>query len=74
MIARLYFTNNILYGNFLGTDFTVENIVGEVLSDYQYKRRNDRDIKNVKYFIIDAYRQGDDMASMIKYGKVHVDI
>ncbi len=47
------------YGNFLGTDFSVENIVGEALSDYQYVRRPDKYIDNVQYFIIDVYRPSD---------------
>ena len=43
-------------GNFLGTDFSVENIVGEVLDEYRYHRRHDRSINNVRYFVIDAHR------------------
>ena len=41
--------------NFLGTDFSVENLTGEVLSDYRYVRRQDRKINDIKYFIIDVY-------------------
>lgn len=48
-------------GNFLGTDFTVENIIGEILSDYTYVRRQDRFIKDTAYFVIDAFRAGDDI-------------
>ena len=48
------------YGNFLGTDFSVENIVGEVLDEYRYHRRQDRSINKVKYFVVDAHRLEDD--------------
>ena len=53
------------YGNFLGTDFTVENIVGEVLSEYQYHRRQDRNINNMQYFVIDAHRLDDGVESVL---------
>ncbi|NKB36506.1 MAG: outer membrane lipoprotein-sorting protein [Gammaproteobacteria bacterium] len=50
------------FGNFLGTDFTVENIVGEVLSDYRYERRQDRNMNNMPYFVIDVYQAANDEA------------
>lgn len=50
-------------GNFLGTDFSVENIVGENLADYQYVRRHDRTINNNMYFVIDVYDRDDDINS-----------
>ena len=45
--------------NFLGTDFSVENLTGEVLSDHYYERRDNREIEGLKYFIIDVYRAND---------------
>jgi len=45
--------------NFLGTDFSVENLTGEILSDHHYVRRNDKEIEEVKYFILDVYRASD---------------
>lgn len=51
------------YGNFLGTDFTVENIVGEMLSEFQYHRRQDRHINNLDYFVIDAHRRDEGIES-----------
>jgi len=48
-----------LDGKFLGTDFSIENITGEVLDDYIYVRRPDRKINNVDYFMIDVYRMED---------------
>ncbi len=47
--------------NFLGTDFSVENLTGEVLSEHYYARRDDRTIDNIKYFILDAYKASDQM-------------
>ena len=45
--------------NFLGTDFSVENLTGEVLSDYTYVRREDQEIDDVKYFVLDVYNSSD---------------
>lgn len=42
--------------NFLGTDFSVENIIGETLADYKYIRRQDRNINDMKFFVIDVHR------------------
>lgn len=46
-------------GNFLGTDFSVENLIGEALEDYIYIRKADKKINNTEYFVIDAYRKED---------------
>ncbi len=48
--------------NFLGTDFTVENLTGEMISDHYYARRDDREIENVKYFVLDVYRASDQLS------------
>jgi len=45
-----------LDGKFLGTDFSIENITGEVLDDYIYARRPDKKTNNVEYFVVDVYR------------------
>lgn len=45
-------------GNFLGTDFSVESLTGEQLSDYRYIRRNDRPIGDVDYLVVDVYPAG----------------
>jgi len=49
--------------NFLGTDFSVENLIGEILEDYQYNRRQDRKMKNVEYFVVDVHAKEDDVYS-----------
>jgi len=45
--------------NFLGTDFSVENLTGEILSDHNYVRRDNREIDNINYFILDVYKASD---------------
>ncbi|HSG90906.1 MAG TPA: outer membrane lipoprotein-sorting protein [Pseudomonadales bacterium] len=41
--------------SFLGTDFTIENITGEVLDDYRYVRRRSRDEAGVPLHVIDVF-------------------
>jgi len=48
-----------LDGKFLGTDFSIESITGEVLDDYIYVRRPDKKVNNVKYYVVDVYRMED---------------
>ena len=45
-------------GNFLGTDFSVEDLTAEVLDDYRYVRRDDQKIGDLNYFVIDVYPSG----------------
>jgi hypothetical protein len=45
--------------NFLGTDFSVENLTGEVLSDYRYIRRQDKKVNGIMCLVIDVYNAGD---------------
>ena len=43
-------------GKFLGTDFSIESIVGEVLGDYIYIRKPDKKTNEVAYFVIDVFQ------------------
>lgn len=45
-----------LDGKFLGTDFSIESIIGEVLDDYIYVRRPDKKTNAIAYFVIDVYQ------------------
>lgn len=45
-------------GNFLGTDFSVEDLTAENLKDYAYQRRADQKIDGVDYFVIDVFPAG----------------
>jgi len=42
-------------GYFLGSDFTVEDLTGEVLAEHRYQRRRDERIKGERYYRIDVY-------------------
>ncbi len=44
----------------LGTDFTVEDVLGERLEDHEYVRVRDVEIDHVWHFVVDSYRRGDD--------------
>ncbi len=52
-------------GNFLGTDFSVENIIGEVLTDYQYTRRQNRKMNGMQYYVVDVHGLHEDVSSSI---------
>lgn len=41
---------------FLGTDFSVENLTGEILSEHRYERGEDSELEEVKYFVLDVYK------------------
>jgi len=41
--------------NFLGTDFSIENLTGEILSDYRYIRHQDISIEDKHYFVVNVY-------------------
>jgi len=43
-------------GNFLGTDFSIESLTGEVLDNYIYVRRPDKKTYEFAYFVIDVYQ------------------
>ena len=47
-------------GHFLGSDFTVESLTGEVLDDYRYVRRRDLRIDGETHYRVDVHRRGDD--------------
>jgi hypothetical protein len=47
---------------FLGTDFSVENLTGEILSDHHYKRRENREVEKVKYLVLDVYKANNTLA------------
>jgi len=41
--------------NFLGTDYSIEDLTGEILDDYQHIRRDDTLIDEIPYFVVDAF-------------------
>lgn len=48
--------------NFLGTDFSVENLTGEILSEHFYQRRNNEVIEGTKHFVLDVYKLEDEQS------------
>ena len=46
--------------NFLGTDFSVENLTGELLDDYEYVRRRDELVNEKMYSVIDVFGKSAD--------------
>lgn len=46
--------------NFLGTDFSVENLTGELLDEYTYVRKDNEEIEGVKYYVLDVYKAGNE--------------
>jgi hypothetical protein len=47
---------------FMGTDFTVEALTGELLAEYRYERGDDVEFENQPYFTVDVYAAGSDPA------------
>lgn len=45
--------------NFLGTDFSIENLTGEILSEHVYVRRNNKEADGINYFVLDVFRNND---------------
>lgn len=41
--------------NFLGTDFSVRDLMPEVLDDFRYQRQDDEVFNEVGYFVVDVY-------------------
>jgi len=49
-------------GNFLGTDFSVNDLLPEVLDDFRYERRDNQQLGKVNFYIIDVYpEQGEEI-------------
>lgn len=44
--------------NFLGTDFSVENLTGEQLEDYDYRRQRDVILNGKMYSVVDVFDKG----------------
>jgi hypothetical protein len=46
--------------NFLGTDFSIENLVGETLESVQHIRQDDVYIDETPYYVVNVYHHSDD--------------
>jgi hypothetical protein len=45
--------------NFLGSDFSIENLIGEDVKDYDYRRQRDAMVEGMAYFIVDVFGKSD---------------
>jgi len=52
---------------FLDTDFTIEDLTPEPISDYRYKRVEDINIKKVFYYVVDAFPANKDIERATGY-------
>jgi hypothetical protein len=55
-------------GNFLGTDFAVEDLTAEDTAEYRYVRGSDRMIEEVGFFVVDAYPRDAEVERSHGYG------
>ena len=46
--------------NFLGTDFSIENLIGEDLNKYFYTRQRDTVLDNAYYYVVDVFHANSD--------------
>jgi hypothetical protein len=53
--------------NFLGTDFAIEDLTAEILSDFRYVRKADQKIEDTTYFVIDAFPQDKEIEKATGY-------
>ena len=53
---------------FLGTDFAIEDITVEILSDFRYERVADIKINKVDYFVVEAFPRNDEIEQNSGYG------
>ncbi|MBO6557688.1 MAG: outer membrane lipoprotein-sorting protein [Pseudomonadales bacterium] len=46
--------------HFLGTDFSIENLIGEMLDHHRHLRRDDEVINETEFYVIDTFESGDE--------------
>jgi hypothetical protein len=54
---------------FLGTDFALEDLIPEVVSDFRYVRAADQRIDQAAHFVVEAFPQDDEVARMTGYSQ-----
>ncbi len=54
--------------NFLGTDFALEDLAAEVLSDFRYVRVADQKINKIIHFVVEALPQDKEIERITGYG------
>lgn len=53
--------------HFLGTDFAIEDLTAEILSDYRYERVADRKIDKIPCFVVEAFPQDEEIERSTGY-------
>jgi hypothetical protein len=53
---------------FLGTDFAIEDLTAEVLTDFRYVRKTDYKIGNILYFVVEAFPKDSEIEKATGYG------
>ncbi|MBL6691144.1 MAG: MMPL family transporter [Pseudomonadales bacterium] len=46
--------------HFLGTDFSIENLVGEMLDQHRHLRREDEILNDTDFYVVDTFKAGDE--------------
>lgn len=54
-------------GLLLGTDFALEDLTGEVLSQFSYVRVEDHKIKNISYYVVEVYPEDEGIKNTTGY-------
>ena len=54
--------------HFLGTDFAIEDLTAEVLSDFRYVRKTDYKIGKILYFVVEAFPKDSEIERATGYG------
>lgn len=52
--------------NFLGTDFSVQDLMPEVLDDFRYQRQENEVFNEVDYFVIDVYKNDPESTHLLR--------
>ena len=53
--------------HFLGTDFAIEDLTAEILSDFRYDRTADQKIDKIAYFVVEAFPQDEEIERTTGY-------
>lgn len=59
--------------NFLGTDFSVEELIGEDLERYRYERSDDYMIDDVAYYVINVFPRDEETGNPVRRHYVRTD-
>jgi len=62
-------SGNVRGSQFLGTDFSLEDLTAELLSDFRYQRLEDRQIEEIPHFVVDALPRDPELARSSGYGR-----